>query len=146
MKRTALAHWVGDGKTGKGNVSTQSGALKELPYSFNSRFESEDGKAGTNPEELLGSAHAGCFSMQLAFMITDAGFKVDDIKTNASVDVQKKDSGFEIVEITLNLKAKIPGISHEKFEEISNKAKSSCPLSKALAATKITLVSELMNG
>lgn len=145
MKRTALAHWTGDGKTGKGSVSTQSGVLNERPYSSNSRFENEDGKAGTNPEELLGAAHASCFSMQLAYMITDSGFKVEDIKTNASVDIQKKDGGFEIVEITLNLKAKIPGIAHDKFDEISNKAKTSCPLSKALAATKITLVSELMN-
>jgi osmotically inducible protein OsmC len=145
MKRTAQAHWKGDGKTGTGNLTTQSGALKEQPYSFNTRFVSEDGKAGTNPEELLGAAHAGCFSMQLSFMITEAGFKVDDIKTEASVDVQNKGGGFEITEIILNLRAKIPGITKDKFEEISKKAKEGCPLSKALAATKITLVSELMN-
>ncbi len=146
MKRTAEAHWIGDGKTGVGSLNTQSGVLKEQPYSFNSRFVSENGKAGTNPEELLGAAHAGCFSMQLSFMISEAGFKVDDIKTQASVEILNKDGGFEITEIVLNLRAKIPGISKDKFEEISQKAKEGCPLSKALAATKITLFSELMNA
>lgn len=145
MKRTAEAHWIGEGKTGKGSLNTQSGVLKEQPYSFNSRFVSEDGKAGTNPEELLGAAHAGCFSMQLSFMISEAGFKVDDIRTQASVEVQNKGGGFEITEIILNLRAKIPGITKDKFEEISQKAKEECPLSKALATTKITLLSELMN-
>lgn len=145
MKRTAQAHWSGDGKTGKGDITTQSGALKDQPYSFNTRFESEDGKAGTNPEELLGAAHAGCFTMQLSFMITEAGFKVEDLTTQASVDLQSEGSGFKIAEIILNLKAKIPGITHEKFDEISKKAKEICPLSKALSATKITLASELMN-
>lgn len=145
MKRTAEAHWKGDGKTGVGSLNTQSGVLKEQPYSFNSRFVSENGKAGTNPEELLGAAHAGCFSMQLSFMISEAGFNVDDIKTQASVEVQNKGSGFEISEIVLNLRAKIPGITKDKFEEISKKAKEGCPLSKALAATKITLFSELIN-
>lgn len=145
MKRTAQAHWKGDGKTGTGNLSTQSGALKDQPYSFNSRFVSEDGKAGTNPEELLGAAHAGCFSMALALMVTEAGFKIDDIATQASVDVQNKNGQVEITEIVLNLKAKIPGITQGKFEELSAKAKAGCPLSKALAATKITLASELMS-
>lgn len=146
MKRTAQAHWKGDGQTGTGNLTTQSGIMKDQPYSFNTRFVSEDGKAGTNPEELLGAAHAGCFTMQLAFMIAGAGFKIDDITTQASVDLQKKGEGFEIAEIVLNLKAKIPGITQDKFEEISKKAKTDCPLSKALSATKITLVSELMNA
>lgn len=146
MKRTAEAHWIGDGKTGKGSLNTQSGVLKEQPYSFNSRFVSEDGKAGTNPEELLGAAHAGCFSMQLSFMITEEGFTVEDIKTEASVEVQNKGGGFEITEIVLNLRAKIPGISQSKFEEISQKAKDGCPLSKALSATKITLYSELLSA
>lgn len=145
MKRSAQVHWTGDGKTGKGNISTQSGALKNHPYGFNSRFVSEDGKAETNPEELLGAAHAGCFTMALSFAITEAGFKVDDLSTQAMVELQTKDGKSGIAEIVLNLKAKIPGITQEKFEKLSNKAKNECPLSKALAATKITLSSELMN-
>ncbi|MBC7713638.1 MAG: OsmC family protein [Rhizobacter sp.] len=145
MKRTATAHWKGDGMSGTGSLSTQSGALKEQPYSFKTRFGSEDGKAGTNPEELLGAAHAGCFSMALSFMLSENKFAVDDIMTTASVEVQNKNGGFEIVEIVLNLKAKIPGITQEKFQELSAAAKAGCPLSKALASTKITLVSELMN-
>lgn len=145
MKRTATAQWIGEGKTGKGNLSMQSGALKNQPYSFNTRFESEDGKAGTNPEELLGAAHSGCFTMQLSFMLGDAGFKDIDLSTEAAVSVEKDGNGFKIGEIALNLKAKVPGITKEKFEEISNLAKTNCPLSKALASTKITLHSELMN-
>jgi lipoyl-dependent peroxiredoxin len=145
MKKTAFAVWRGDGQTGNGSLTSQSGALNEQPYSFNSRFKSEDGKVGTNPEELIAAAHAGCFSMALSFMLAEEGFVAEEIKTDAAVELQKKDGGFEIVNIELNLEAKIPNIDDEKFQAIANEAKLNCPVSKALAATSIRLNATLLS-
>ena len=139
MIRKSTAVWRGDGLHGKGGLSTQSGVFKDQPYSFNTRFQSEDGKAGTNPEELLGAAHAGCFAMALAFALTDAGHKADELTVVAAVDLQKSDDGFAIKNITLDLTGKVPGIDAQKFQQLAEGAKKGCPLSKALAATPITL-------
>ena len=143
MKRSAIANWSGDGMTGQGDLSTQSGVFNKQSYSFKTRFGSEDGKAGTNPEELIAAAHAGCYSMALSFMISGAGFKVESINTEASVEMQKNSGHFEIVGIQLNLKARIPSISKSQFLALAEKAKSDCPVSKALSAVKITLQAEL---
>ena len=139
MKRSANAVWVGDLKQGKGKISTQSGALKDAQYGFNTRFE--DGP-GTNPEELIGAAHAGCFSMALSLQLGDAGLVADSIKTTATVTLDKDDSGFSITAVHLDLTAKIPGIDNEKFQELANKTKLGCPVSKVLNA-EITLDAKL---
>lgn len=143
MKRSAEAVWHGDGQSGSGTLDSQSGVLHQQPYSFNSRFKSEDGKAGTNPEELIAAAHAGCFTMALSFMLAGVGFKADELRTQASVNVEMKDGGFVITGIELNLSAKIPGIDKEIFQSIASKAKESCPVSKALAAVPISLKASL---
>ncbi|MDD2059697.1 OsmC family protein [Pseudomonas sp. GD03860] len=132
MKKTASAIWQGGLKDGKGLLSTESGALKQNPYGFNTRFE---GQPGTNPEELIGAAHAGCFSMALSMMLGEAGFTPDRIDTIAEVTLDKKDDGFAITAVHLILKAKVPGASQEQFLEIANKAKAGCPVSKVLNAT-----------
>lgn len=139
MIRTAKAHWTGDGKSGEGTLTTQSGAFSNQPYSFKLRFENADGTAGTNPEELIAAAHSGCFSMALAFALANAGFTADSIDTDAAVDLQPSEGGFSIVGIKLTLKASIPGISAEQFQEIAAGAKAGCPISKALSAVPITL-------
>jgi len=139
MKRSGNAVWVGDLKQGKGKISTQSGALKDAQYGFNTRFE--DGP-GTNPEELIGAAHAGCFSMALSLQLGDAGLVADSIKTTATVTLDKDDSGFSITAVHLDLTAKIPGIDNEKFQELANKTKLGCPVSKVLNA-EITLDAKL---
>jgi osmotically inducible protein OsmC len=139
MKRTASAMWTGNLKEGKGKISTQSGVLSQTQYGFNTRFE--DGP-GTNPEELIGAAHAGCFSMALAAQLTEAGMAVESIKTNAAVTLEKMDGGFTITAVHLDLKAHIPGIDAETFQTIANKAKTECPVSKVLNA-KITLDAKL---
>ncbi len=143
MKRTAKAQWQGDGTTGKGNLTTQSGALNAQPYSFNTRFESQDGKAGTNPEELIAAAHAGCFTMALSFVLAKEGFKADSLITDAEVEVQKLEAGFAITQIQLNLTATIPNITEEKFLECAQNAKNNCPVSKALAQVPISLNAKL---
>lgn len=139
MIRKSTAVWQGDGMKGKGSLSTQSGVLNAQPYGFNTRFQSEDGKAGTNPEELLGAAHAGCFAMALAFALGEAKVTPEELKVTASVDIQKDGDGFTIKQITLDLDAKVPGIDPAKFKEIAEGAKKGCPLSKALSATPIAL-------
>ena len=144
MKRNAIAIWHGDGQTGTGTLTSQSGVLNQQPYSFNTRFVSEDGKAGTNPEELIAAAHSGCFTMAFAFMLAGAGFKADEIRTTAYVDIQAKDGGFEIASIELDLEAKIPGIDNATFQEIAANAKANCPVSKALSATPISLNAKLI--
>ena len=143
MKREASAKWQGDGKSGNGAITTQSGVLSNQPYSFNTRFVSEDGKAGTNPEELIAAAHAGCFTMALAFQLAGAGFTADVLDTRAVVEAQKLDSGFAITSIALTLKAKIPNITPDKFQELAKTAKENCPVSKALSAVPITLQADL---
>ncbi|HWE52401.1 MAG TPA: OsmC family protein [Bryobacteraceae bacterium] len=141
MKRTADAKWQGDLRTGTGSISTASGTLSNTPYSFHSRFE--DGK-GTNPEELLAAAHAGCFTMALSNQLATAGFKADTLETTCTITVEKTDAGFAITESHLELKAKVPGASQEVFDSATQQAKAGCPVSK-LYNTKITLVAHLEN-
>ncbi len=140
IKKTGSAKWSGGLKDGKGSVSTQSGALKDQPYGFNTRFE--DG-AGTNPEELIGAAHAGCFSMALSNMLGDKDLVADDISTTATVMMDKQDGGFAITKIHLELTAKIPGATDEVFQEVAKAAKENCPVSKVLAGAEITLTATL---
>ena len=141
MKKTASAIWQGGLKDGKGLLSTESGALKQNPYGFNTRFE---GTPGTNPEELIGAAHAGCFSMALSMMLGEAGLTADRIDTAAEVTLDKLPDGFAITAVHLVLRAKVPGASEAQFLEIANKAKEGCPVSKVLNAT-ITLDATLVN-
>ena len=141
MKKTASAVWQGDLKSGKGTISTESGALKENPYGFNTRFE---GAPGTNPEELIGAAHAGCFSMALSMMLGQAGLTADRINTTAEVTLDKDDNGFSITAIALTLKAKVPGADNEQFQQIANQAKEGCPVSRVLNA-QISLDATLEN-
>lgn len=135
MKKTASAHWQGGIKDGKGTISTQSGALKSAPYGFNTRFEDQP---GTNPEELLGAAHAGCFSMALSKELGEAGMTAESIDTQAEVTLDKADGGFSITAVHLTLKARIPGADRAAFEKAVETAKNGCPVSKVLNA-KITL-------
>lgn len=125
--RSAKAQWKGSGKDGKGTMSTESTVLQDAQYSFNTRFE--DGK-GTNPEELIGAAHAGCFSMQLSFLLGEAGFTPTTLDVDAKVEF--KDG--EIVKVTLDLKGDVPNIKADEFNKIANKAKEVCPVSKLLNA------------
>ncbi|WP_313087382.1 OsmC family protein [Pseudomonas sp.] len=135
MKKSASAVWQGELKTGKGTISTQSGALKDNPYGFNTRFE---GAPGTNPEELIGAAHAGCFSMAFSMMLGQAGLTPERIETTAEVSLEKQDEGFSITAVALTMTAKVPGATQEQFDEIANKAKEGCPVSRVLNA-KISL-------
>lgn len=135
MKRSASAVWKGGLKDGKGTISTDSGVLSDTQYSFGTRFE--EGK-GTNPEELIGAAHAGCFSMALSAQLGEAGLTAESIATKATVTLEKTEGGFAITAIHLELKAKIPGASQQAFETAANNAKAGCPVSKVLNA-KITL-------
>lgn len=135
MKKTASAHWQGGIKDGKGTISTQSGALKSAPYGFNTRFEDQP---GTNPEELLGAAHAGCFSMALSKELGEAGMTAERIDTQAEVTLDKADGGFSITAVHLTLKARIPGADRAAFEKAVETAKNGCPVSKVLN-TEITL-------
>jgi osmotically inducible protein OsmC len=139
MKRSASAVWTGGFKDGKGKISTQSGVLDNAQYGFNTRFE--DG-AGTNPEELIGAAHAGCFTMALAAQLGEAGMTAESLKTTAAVTLEKVEGGFSITAVHLDLTAKIPGADKKKFEEVANKAKAGCPVSKVLNAA-ITLDAKL---
>lgn len=131
MKKKAWAAWSGSIKEGGGTISTETGVLNEAPYGFKSRFE--DGP-GTNPEELIGAAHAGCFSMALSLMLGEAGFTPDKIDTQATITLEKKNDGFAITASHLTVTAKIPGIEQAKFDEIVNAAKVGCPVSKVLNA------------
>ncbi|MDD2107218.1 OsmC family protein [Pseudomonas asiatica] len=140
MKKTASAIWQGGLKEGKGLLSTESGTLKQNPYGFNTRFE---GSPGTNPEELIGAAHAGCFSMALSMMLGEAGFTPDRIDTAAEVTLDKQADGFAITAVHLVLRAKVPGASEAQFLEIADKAKAVCPVSKVLNA-KISLDAALV--
>jgi len=142
MEKSASVHWDGAGKTGRGQISTETGALKGYPYGFASRFE--DDKRGTNPEEILGAAHAACFTMAFAFACERAGVVTEAIDTSAKVRLVKQGDGFVIDRIALTLDAKVPGIDNTKFQELAQGAKQGCPLSKALASVpEITLVATL---
>jgi osmotically inducible protein OsmC len=144
MIRKSTAVWRGDGMHGTGMLNSQSGVLREQPYSFKTRFVSEDGKAGTNPEELLAAAHAGCYAMALSFALTDAGHVPEELKVVAGADLVKADDGFKISNIALELEARVPGIDAAKFQQLAEAAKKACPLSKALAATPISLNAKLL--
>lgn len=139
MIKKASAVWKGSLKDGGGVISTETGVLSETPYGFKSRFES--GK-GTNPEELIAAAHAGCFSMALSLILGEAGFTAERIETKAAVTLDKVAEGFEITTSHLDLVAKIPGIDQAKFDELANKAKAGCPVSKVLKA-KISMDARL---
>ncbi|MCR9003577.1 OsmC family protein [Rahnella perminowiae] len=141
IHKKGQAHWEGDIKHGKGYISSESGALKEQPYGFNTRFE---GKPGTNPEELIGAAHSACFSMALSLMLGEAGHTPESINTVADVSLDKVDGGFAITKIALDSKVKLPGIDKDKFDEIIKKAKAGCPVSQVLNA-EITLTYQLEN-
>jgi len=135
MKRTASAVWTGGLRDGNGNISTESGVLANAKYGFKSRFE--DGR-GTNPEELIAAAHAGCFTMALAAQLSEAGMSVESLRTAAAVTLEKRDDGFAITAVQLDLVARVPGADKNTFEAVANKAKATCPVSKLLNAT-ITL-------
>jgi len=135
IKKNASAIWRGGFKDGGGTISTETGVLKDAPYGFRSRFE--DG-AGTNPEELIGAAHAGCFSMAFSLLLGQAGLTPDKIETHAAVTLDKVGDGYEITASHLTVTAKIPGVDQAKFDEIANMAKAGCPVSKLLKA-KITM-------
>ncbi len=139
MQRTASAKWQGDLKSGHGFVSTASGTLANTPYSFHSRFEQG---AGTNPEELLAAAHAGCFTMALSAQLAGAGFKAESLETNCTITLEQKDGGFSITESHLVLRAKVPGATQEAFDKAAQAAETGCPVSK-LFNTKITLDAQL---
>ena len=139
MKRTANSVWKGAGKEGKGTLTTQSGVFQEQPYSFRLRFENEDGKLGTNPEELIAAAHAGCFNMALAVQLSNAGFTPGELKTEAKLHLETVEGAPTITKIELTLVAEVPGISKEKFMELGNGAKANCPVSRVLKAAEITL-------
>ena len=139
MQRTASARWQGGAQDGSGTLTTQSGTLADVPFTFKARFG--DGK-GTNPEELIAVAHAGCFSMALSFALGNGGFAPQSIDTRAALTLEKQESGFAITAIHLTTRAHVPGIDSAKFLEIANGAKAGCPVSKVLKAT-ITLDASL---
>jgi osmotically inducible protein OsmC len=141
-EKTASVHWEGQGKKGLGQISTETGALKAYPYGFASRFG--DDRKGSNPEELLGAAHAACFTMAFSFACDKAGFSTEEIDTQAKVRLAPQGEGFVIDRIALTLNAKVPGMDAGQFQTIAEAAKRDCPLSKALASVpEITLVAAL---
>jgi osmotically inducible protein OsmC len=141
MKKFGTATWKGGIKDGIGSISTETGAMKEYPYGFASRFE---GKPGTNPEELIGAAHAGCFTMALSLILGEAKLTADQMDTKADVTLEKQGDGFAITAVHLTLRAKVPGADAATFAELANKAKEGCPVSKLLN-TAITLDAALIN-
>ncbi len=141
MQRTASAHWAGGLKDGKGTVSSQSGVLNNAQYSFGTRFENG---VGTNPEELIAAAHAGCFSMALSAELGKASLTPESIDTQANLTMEKTDAGFTITAVHLDVKAKVPGTDQQKFAEIAENAKKGCPVSRVLNA-KITMDAKLVS-
>ena len=141
--KKASVHWEGAGKAGQGQISTETGALDRYPYGFASRFG--DDRKGTNPEEILGAAHAACFTMAFSFAAEKAGVATESADTTASVRLSKDGDGFVIDRIALTLKAKVPGLDDAAFQKLVADAKAHCPLSKALAAVpEITLEAQLV--
>jgi lipoyl-dependent peroxiredoxin len=139
IKKKASAVWKGSLKDGSGTISTETGVLREAPYGFKSRFE---GGKGTNPEELIGAAHAGCFSMALSLILGEAGLTADKIETQAEISLEKQPEGFAITASHLTVRARVPGADEAKFQELANKAKAGCPVSKLLKAN-ITMDAKL---
>ena len=143
-EKKASVHWEGAGKAGQGQISTETGALEKYPYGFASRFG--DDRKGTNPEEILGAAHAACFTMAVSFACDKAGFATRTLDTTARVRLAKDGDGFKIDRIALTLEATVPGMEDKQFQQIAEEAKRNCPLSKALAAVpEITLQAMLKN-
>ncbi len=141
MKRKASAEWTGSLKEGNGTISTQSGVLDDTQYSFSTRFE--DG-IGTNPEELIAAAHAGCFSMALSGQLGNAGYTAESIRTTATVTLEKQESGFAVTAVHLDVVANVPGADQESFGTEANNAKEGCPISRLLKA-EITMAASLEN-
>jgi lipoyl-dependent peroxiredoxin len=141
MKKSGSAIWSGGLKDGKGAISTETGALNNHPYGFTARFE---GGPGTNPEELIGAAHAGCFTMALSNILGEANLTASEMRTKADVTLERQADGFAITDVHLTLRAKVPGATPEQFTELANKAKVGCPVSKLLKAN-ITLDAALEN-
>ena len=139
MNRKASARWTGSLKEGKGTISTDTGVLRDTPYSFSTRFENEP---GTNPEELIAAAHAGCFSMALSGQLTNAGTPPESVDTTATVTLEKTDAGFTVTKVHLDVKAKVPGADQAAFETAANNAKTGCPISRLLKA-EITMDAKL---
>ena len=139
MIRKANAVWRGDGRNGEGRITTASGVLSDSAYGYKTRFENEP---GTNPEELIAAAHAGCFSMALAFQLQGAGFTPDELKVEAAVTLEQIGQGFSITRSALTLRAKVPGLDEAKFRELAKNAETGCPVSKVLKA-EITLDAQL---
>lgn len=140
IKKSGSAHWEGNLKKGKGTVSTETKVLDAQPYGFNTRFE--DGK-GTNPEELIGAAHASCYSMALSMILEGSGLVADSIDTKATVHLDEKDGGFAVTKVHLDVSAKIPDATQEQFDTATNTAKENCPISKLLTA-EITMDAKLL--
>lgn len=139
MQRTASAHWSGGLKDGKGTISSASGVLNNTPYSFSTRFE---GQPGTNPEELIAAAHAGCFTMALSAQLGNAGITAQSIDTTATVTLEKTDAGFTVTASHLQVTAKIPGADKAKFDQAAENAEEGCPISRLLKA-RITMDARL---
>ena len=139
IKRKASAQWNGGLKDGKGSISTDSGVLRDTQYSFGTRFENG---AGTNPEELIAAAHAGCFSMALSGQLTTAGTPPESIRTTATVSMEKLEAGFTVTGVHLDVTARVPGIDQRAFDTATNNAKTGCPISRLLNA-KITMDARL---
>lgn len=144
FKRTASAVWHGTGPDGSGALNGPSGVLSDTPYSAAKRFQNEDGKAGTNPEELIAAAHAGCYIMALSFRLTNAGFKPETLNCSATIDMDNSSGGWTFEKITLELEASIPGLDAAAFQEHALAAKEGCPVSKALKAVPIELNAKLV--
>ena len=128
MKRKINAIWKGDGADGTGVLTAQSGAFNNMPYSFKTRFKNDDGTLGTNPEELIAAAHAGCFNMKLSFVLNESDYNPEELNTDAVLTFEDG----KVISIELNLKAKVPNIDEEKFQELAEEAKKNCPISGAL--------------
>lgn len=141
MKRHATAIWQGNLQEGKGTLDMQSGAFKGQAYTFKSRFQDEEGKSGTNPEELIAAAHAGCFAMQLSHFLAENGTPATRVEATANVELIP---GKGITGSALSLKADVPGITKSKFQELAEKAKAECPVSRALGAIEVTMSAELL--
>ena len=143
LQRTSTAIWRGPGLEGTGGLTTQSGVFKEQPYSFKTRFQSEDGRAGTNPEELLAAAHAGCFAMALSFMLTGSGHPPSELRARSTVRMASQGTHWTVEFVHVDLEATVPGIEEAKFLEVANQAKATCPISKCLSVP-ITLDAKLV--
>ena len=143
FKRTASAVWQGTGAEGAGKLNGPSGVFNDTPYSFKARFQIEDGAAGTNPEELIAAAHAGCFAMALSFQLSGAGFPPAELRVSANIDMEKQEAGWAFEKITLVLEGDVPGITNEQFQELALAAKAGCPVSRALSAVPIELQATL---